>query len=221
MPRIIQLTNDGSHTIAIPEMDVTYHSQHGAVGESLHVYIEAGLHPILKIVNEQPIHILEIGFGTGLNALLTLKEAITHQQPIHYIAIELFPLTQEEIEIINHGHILSMQKEFLQLHAAVWEEEVLINEFFILKKIKVSLLELPIIYPVNAIYFDAFSPTIQPELWTQDIFKKLYQCLTPGGNLVTYCSKSIVRKAMSAEGFKVTKIPGPWGKREMVRAGKD
>ncbi len=220
MPRIIQLTTDGSHTIAIPEMDVTYHSHHGAMGESMHVYIDAGLHPILNSLNTQQIHILEIGFGTGLNALLTLKEAITNQQHIHYTAVELFPITQQEIESINHGHILSMQDEFLQLHNASWEEEILINEFFTLKKMKISLLELPIIYPVNTIYFDAFSPTVQPELWTQTVFEKLYQCLVPGGNLVTYCSKTVVRKAMSAAGFTVTKIPGPWGKREMVRAVK-
>ena len=220
MPRIIQLTNDGSHTIAITEMEVTYHSHHGAVGESVHVYIEAGLHPLLKLSNKQTIHILEIGFGTGLNTLLTLKEAITHQQKIHYTTIELYPLSQQEIETINHGHILSMQKEFLQLHDAPWEQEVLINEYFTLNKRKLSLLDLPHIYPINTIYFDAFSPTIQPELWAQDVFEKLFQCLTPGGNLVTYCSKSIVRKAMTAAGFNVTKIPGPWGKREMVRAEK-
>ena len=220
MQRELQITNDGSHTLAIPEMGVTYHSHHGAVGESRHVYIEAGLQPFLNLNQTQPINILEIGFGTGLNALLTLKESITHKQPIHYTAIEPFPLTDKEIESINHGNLLSMQKEFLALHHTVWEEDISINYFFTLKKLNVSLTDLKAINNFHCIYFDAFSPTVQPELWTQTVFEKLYQCLLPGGTLVTYCSKSEVRRALMASGFIVTKIPGPWGKREMVRAGK-
>jgi tRNA U34 5-methylaminomethyl-2-thiouridine-forming methyltransferase MnmC len=210
MHRELQLTNDGSHTLAIPEMGATYHSHHGAIGESRHVYIDAGLQPFLHLHQAQPINILEIGFGTGLNILLTYKEAITHKQIIHYTAIEPFPLTDKEIKSINHGNLLSMQKEFLALHHTV----------FTLKKMNVSLTDLKAIDNFHCIYFDAFSPTVQPELWTQPVFEKLYQCLLPGGVLVTYCSKSEVRRAMMAAGFTVTKIPGPWGKREMVRAGK-
>jgi tRNA U34 5-methylaminomethyl-2-thiouridine-forming methyltransferase MnmC len=220
MHRELQLTNDGSHTLAIPEMGATYHSHHGAIGESRHVYIDAGLQPFLHLHQAQPINILEIGFGTGLNILLTYKEAITHKQIIHYTAIEPFPLTDKEIKSINHGNLLSMQKEFLALHHTVWEKDVSIADFFTLKKMNVSLTDLKAIDNFHCIYFDAFSPTVQPELWTQPVFEKLYQCLLPGGVLVTYCSKSEVRRAMMAAGFTVTKIPGPWGKREMVRAGK-
>lgn len=220
MQREIQLTADGSHTISIPEMKVTYHSHHGAIGESRHVYIQAGLQPLIAKANQQSIRILEVGFGTGLNALLTLQHAITHQQPIHYTAIEPFPLSAEEIVHINHGNLLSMQADFLALHNASWEQVIVINELFTLKKIKVSLLQLNEAEAINGIYFDVFSPNVQPELWTLAVFEKMYQCLAPDGVLLTYCSKSEVRRFMSAAGFRIEKIPGPWGKREMVRAKK-
>jgi len=218
MQREIQLTADGSHTIAIPEMKVTYHSHHGAVEESMHVYIKAGLLPLLSKSNERPVTILEIGFGTGLNALLTLREAAMQQQAVHYSAIEPFPLTTKEISLLNHGHLLSMQEDFLQLHSCAWEQDVYFNKFFSLKKMNASVLHPINIPPVNCIYFDAFSPTVQPELWKQAVFEKMYQLLTPGGILVTYCSKTVVRRAMEAAGFSVEKIPGPYGKRETVRA---
>ncbi len=221
MQREIQITNDGSHTIAIPEMGVTYHSHHGAIGESAHVYIEAGLQPLLDLPNDQPIYILEIGFGTGLNALLSYQKAIAHKRTIHYIAIEPYPLNDEEIKRINYGKLLSMEKEFLALHNATWEEEVRVHDYFTLEKTKASLQGIQLLHNIHCIYFDAFSPTVQPELWTQAVFEKLFSQLLPGGTLVTYCSKSIIRKAMMAAGFTVTKIPGPWGKREMVRAWRD
>lgn len=220
MQREIQLTADGSHTISIPEMKVTYHSHHGAIGESRHVYIQAGLQPLIAKANQQPLRILEVGFGTGLNALLTLQQAITHQQPVCYTAIEPFPLSAEEIVHINHGTLLSLQAYFLALHNAHWEQAISINEWFTLKKINVSLLQRNEAEAIDAIYFDVFSPTVQPELWTQAVFEKMYQCLAPGGVLLTYCSKSQVRRSMSAAGFHIEKIPGPWGKREMVRAKK-
>lgn len=220
MQREIQLTADGSHTICIPEMKVTYHSHHGAIGESWHVYIQAGLQKLIDSATHQPIGILEIGFGTGLNALLTLQQATKQQQNVHYTAIEIFPLSQQEISLLNHGSLLSMQDNFLELHNAPWEQDVQINAFFTLKKIEVSLLQLNDIERVHCIYFDVFSPTIQPELWTQAVFEKMYLCLAPGGFLVTYSSKSEVRKAMTAAGFIVKKIQGPFGKREIVRAQK-
>jgi tRNA U34 5-methylaminomethyl-2-thiouridine-forming methyltransferase MnmC len=220
MQREIQLTADGSHTLSIPEMNVTYHSHHGAIGESMHVYINAGLQPFLTKTQDHPIHIFEMGLGTGLNALLTLQKAIECKQPIHYTAIELFPLTNTEITQINYGHILKMQEDFLKIHYCEWEKDNCINEFFTLKKMKVSLSDPINAESANCIYFDAFSPTVQPELWTKEIFEKMNHALAPGGSLVTYCSKSEVRRNMMAAGFTVTKIPGPWGKREMVRAQK-
>ncbi|MES2005148.1 MAG: tRNA (5-methylaminomethyl-2-thiouridine)(34)-methyltransferase MnmD [Bacteroidota bacterium] len=220
MHRELQLTNDGSHTISIPEMGVTYHSHHGAIGESRHVYIEAGLNPFLTSAIPV-IHILEIGLGTGLNALLSLQEAMLHKQSLHYTAIELYPLTREEYTQVNYGQVLNDTENFLAIHTADWEKKVQLNEYFTLHKKKVSLLNLDDVTGVHCIYFDAFSPTHQPELWTEPVFSKLFSMLLPGGTLVTYCSKTIIRKAMAAAGFAITKIPGPWGKREMVRAGKD
>lgn len=220
MQREIQLTADGSHTVAIPEMKVTYHSHHGAINESMHVYIQAGLIPLINPSANQTLHILEIGFGTGLNALLTLQKATMNQQRVYYSAIEFYPLTIHEITTINHGYLLSLQDDFLKLHASVWEQDIWFNEFFLLKKMNVSLLHSFDIKPVNCIYFDPFSPLIQPGLWTTPVFKKLYHVLMPGGVLVTYCSKTVVRRAMEAAGFEVTKITGPYGKREMVKALK-
>ncbi len=221
MQREIQVTADGSHTIAIPEMKVTYHSHHGAIEESMHIYIKAGLHTLLS--NPQhitPLSILEIGFGTGLNALLSLREANALQQHIQYTAIEPFPLSSTEIAQINHGNLLSLQEDFLHIHQANWEQDIIINKYFSLKKMNRSLSQPLNISAVNCIYFDAFSPTVQPELWTKAVFEEMYQLLVTGGILVTYCSKTVVRKAMEAAGFTVTKITGPYGKRDIVRAEK-
>lgn len=220
MQREIRLTADGSHTVAIPEINETYHSHFGAMGESMHVYINAGLQPFLHQSTNKQLTVFEMGFGTGLNALLTLQQAINNKRHIHYTTVELYPLTNEEVLLLNYGRQLDMQEAFLQLHNCDWEKDVCINEYFTLKKIKASLPEINITSGINCIYFDAFSPTSQPELWTQQIFEKMYKALLPGGVLVTYCSKSIVRHAMEAAGFRIEKIPGPWGKREMVRAGK-
>jgi len=217
MQREIRLTADGSHTIALTDAGITYHSHHGAVGESRHVFIEAGLQPLFQSA-AAPIHVLEVGFGTGLNALLTLQEVRLHQQSVLYTAIELFPLSTEEIGQLNYGQLLQDQSAFLAIHEANWEETIAIDPFFTLRKQKSSLLTLEGVHDVTCIYFDAFSPTYQPELWTEAVFHQLYNLLLPGGVLVTYCSKSVVRKAMVAAGFQVAKIPGPWGKREMVRA---
>ncbi len=221
MQRNIQLTADGSHTLSVPEMNVTYHSHHGAMGESMHVYINAGLQPFLDDTGNRAIHIFEMGFGTGLNALLTLQKAIEYKRLIHYTAIELFPLTATEIIQINYGHLLNAQDNFLAIHNCEWEKEIHINKFLTLKKMKVSLAAVMMPGNINCIYFDAFSPTVQPELWTKEVFQKMYSFLQPGGTLVTYSSKSQVRRNMTDAGFNITKIPGPWGKREMVRAGKD
>ncbi len=220
MQKEIQLTADGSHTVAVPGMHVTYHSKHGAIGESMHVFIQAGLSPLVSRLPYQPIHILEIGFGTGLNTLLSLREAIRHQQPIYYQTAELFPLPDEIVAQLNYGQQLNLVKEFEQLHTAPWEIPVPVHPLFTLHKTQDSLLSFSTGQLFHCIYFDVFAPAAQPELWTQEVFEKLYNFITPGGILVTYCSKSIVRKAMVAAGFSVEKIPGPHGKREMVRAGK-
>ncbi len=221
--RSIIITKDGSHTFAIPELKVTYHSHHGAIQESMHVYIDAGLKYVSDNLRLSHIYIFEMGFGTGLNTLLTLIEAEKRQLHIHYTSIEPYPLQQDEIVSLNFCEQLNrkdLQPVFRQMHQCEWEKDISINSFFTLKKMRINLINLSTYQPVNLIYYDAFGPTVQPELWTREVFEKLYGMLLPAGILVTYCSKADVRRAMVAAGFIVKKIPGPWGKREMVRVGK-
>jgi tRNA U34 5-methylaminomethyl-2-thiouridine-forming methyltransferase MnmC len=222
MERILQLTSDGSHTIAVPSMHVTYHSIHGAIQESMHVFINAGLQPLLHQC--ETLHIFEMGFGTGLNALLSLQQAIQHDQEIFYYAVELFPLKQDEYSPLNYPlqlHDDSLQDYFKQMHESEWEKDVAIHPLFTLHKTNQSLLNLTTHHPFNLIFFDAFAPSAQPELWTKEIFEKLFQLLANKGMLVTYCSKGDVRRAMQAAGFKVEKLQGPPRKREMLRAIKN
>jgi len=221
MQRQPVITKDGSHTISIPEMNVTYHSHHGAIQESMHVYINAGLKYISENLKATEICIFEMGFGTGLNALLTLMEAEKNQLTIHYTTVELFPLQADEIILLNYCkqlHRKDLEPVFQQFHQCDWEKDISITPFFTLHKIKNTLQNLTASKPQNLIFYDAFAPSAQPELWTKETFEKLYQILLPGGILVTYCSKSDVRRAMQAAGFIVEKIQGPRGKREMVRA---
>jgi tRNA U34 5-methylaminomethyl-2-thiouridine-forming methyltransferase MnmC len=223
MHRNLVLTKDGSHTIEIPAMNVTYHSIHGAIQESMHVFIQAGLR---EYAATTPLRIFEMGFGTGLNALLTLIEAETNKFSIHYTTIELFPLQSTETGSLNYCkqlHRPDIQLLFEQLHSSDWEKDVLITNHFSLHKSAISLLNINhhgSIRPYDLVFYDAFAPSAQPELWTTVIFEKLYALLIPGGKLLTYCSKSDVRRSLSAAGFVVEKIPGPPGKREMVRAEK-
>lgn len=217
------ITKDGSHSIAIPEMNVTYHSIHGAIQESQHVFIKSGLLDS-RIFDYIGVHsILEIGFGTGLNALLTLLEADKHNNRIYYTALEPYPLDESITRELNYCIQLNRpeyQSRFERMHETGWEEMSEISQFFRLTKRKTTLAQYSADEQYSIIYFDAFAPAAQPELWTEAAFEKLYNLLIPGGWLVTYCSKSIVRKAMQAAGFRIEKIPGPPGKREIVRAIK-
>lgn len=216
MERRVQITADGSHTIAIPGMQVTYHSKHGAIEESKHVFIEAGLYYPDK--HRKKLSVLEMGFGTGLNALLTAIEAQQNNIDIQYHAIEAYPLSSEEKSALNHGALLNQETIFQQLHDAPWNQPVLVHPYFSLHKHYSTLQSFQHIQAFDVIYYDAFAPSAQPELWTVTVFQQLLNLLTPGGLLVTYCSKGDVRRAMTVAGFHVTKIPGPPGKREMVRA---
>jgi tRNA U34 5-methylaminomethyl-2-thiouridine-forming methyltransferase MnmC len=217
MQRIVQDTADGSRTIAIPDMQVTYHSRHGAIQESRHVFLQAGLQPLIKQHNI--LRVLEMGFGTGLNALLTLEQAIAREQIIYYQAVEKYPLNGDEIKQLNYKQILP-DGYFTTLHQCNWNESVALHPFFTLYKSHTSLQEFKAEAAFHLIYYDAFAPAAQPELWTQQIFEQLYAVLTDGGVLVTYCSKGDVRRNMLAVGFKVEKLAGPPGKREMLRATK-
>ena len=178
MERIIQLTADGSHTIALPTMQVTYHSMYGAIQESMHVFIESGLKPLLD--EHETIHIFEMGFGTGLNALLSFQHAMQHEQKIYYYTVELFPLQANEYASLNYVTQLQnnlLQPYFMQMHESAWEKDISIHSLFILHKTNQSLLDLLTHQPFNLIYFDAFAPNAQPELWTQEVFERMFNLL--------------------------------------------
>jgi len=217
MQRIIQTTADGSPTIAIPDMRVTYHSRYGAVQESRHVFIEAGLMPMLQ--QHETLRIFEMGFGTGLNALLTLEQAIAQAQAVFYQAVEKYSLCSEEWQALDYSPVLP-KAYFTALHQCKWNEPAAIHPFFTLNKSNTPLQEFKTTLPFHLIYYDAFAPAAQPELWTQQVFEQLYTMLLNGGVLVTYCSKGDVRRNMLAARFKVEKLAGPPGKREILRAIK-
>lgn len=221
MERILQITADGSHTISIPAMELTYHSKHGSILESNHVFIDAGLQYYIDTYGPQNLKILEAGFGTGLNALLTAINAREKQLTVEYHTIEAYPLQAAELENLNHGSLLKAEDLFQKIHQCEWELPVLLHPYCNIHKHQTSIEQFSSSTFFDCVFYDAFAPTAQPELWTEAIFAKLYAQMNTGGILVTYCSKSIVRRAMQAAGFRVTKIPGPPGKREMVRAFKD
>jgi tRNA U34 5-methylaminomethyl-2-thiouridine-forming methyltransferase MnmC len=220
LQREILLTKDGSYTVAIPEMNVTYHSMHGALQESVHIFIKSGLQFAVPNILSETISVFEMGFGTGLNALLTLQEAIRLRRKIYYYTVELYPLAIEEAAALQQDALLDTGNLAMRLHQANWEGDVAINEYFTIHKTKQSLLGATLPCQFDVIYFDAFAPTDQPYLWTEPVFANLYQHLDTNGVLVTYSSKGTVRRAMQAAGFAVEKIPGPIGKAEIVRATK-
>lgn len=220
MERQIIITADGSHSIAIAGTDVTYHSTHGAIQESVHIYIEAGLYYALEHFPGQELHVFEMGLGTGLNAFLSAQAAALRQRPITYTAVEQFPLPDEEAARLNYATNAEEQRLLQFIHHQPWEQDLICTPFFKLRKEQRDLLTHYLPQQFHLIYYDAFSPGHQPELWTQAVFEQLYASLLPGGALLTYCSKSMVRRAMQAAGFLVAKLPGPRGKREILRAVK-
>ena len=217
----IVATNDGSTSVFSEKFNQQYHSLHGAIQESMHVFINAGLQFKIKSLNE--ISILEIGFGTGLNALLTLKEATKSNTKINFTTIEKYPLDNDIIERLNYGSIISMDNssaKFKQLHACEWNCLTLISNEFYFKKLKLDFENIDFINEFDIIYFDAFAPNAQPELWTISMFEKMYNALKTNGILVTYCAKGDVKRNLKATGFQIESLPGPVGKREMTRAIK-
>ena len=218
------ITGDGSHSVALPSMSVTYHSTHGAIQESQHVFIASGLEYVTA--NSTAIKnssVFEMGFGTGLNALLTLVTAEQLQQKIYYETVEAFPLAPDFFSALNYCALLQrpdLVPAFLQMHQCSWNTTVELDPYFSFRKINTPLADHSFEDAPDIIYFDAFAPDIQPDLWTEAIFTKLYRAANTNAVLTTYCSKSIVRKAMAAAGWKVEKIAGPPHKREIVRAIK-
>lgn len=216
--KIIQ-TEDGSQTLYIPGLDENYHSTHGAIQESKHVFIKAGLE---QCTDKKTVNILEIGFGTGLNAILTQQYAEKNQIEIFFQTIEKYPLTSKEYNILNYPEILGSdtKEAFIKMHTQAWENPIKTSNFFTLQKHQADL-EFADFKPCfDLIFFDAFAPTIQPNLWTTKIFIKMYYALIKNGLLVTYSAKGQVRRNMIEAGFKVERLAGPPGKREMLRAFK-
>lgn len=222
MKRRIITTSDGSKTIQIEDWDEQYHSIHGAIQESQHVFIKTGLHHFLKLFSPTHLNILEIGFGTGLNAFLTALEADKKGVKIHYEGVEAYPVLAEELSQLNYATLIAPDKHplFDTLHTVSWEELHLITSLFSLKKRQQFFSDITDKNAFNIIYFDAFGARVQPDLWTEAIFKCMFNALNSNGVLVTYAAKGSVRRAMQAVGFVVERLEGPPGKREMLRATK-
>jgi len=216
MNRSIRITEDGSHTIYLSKLDEHYHSMHGAIQESEHVFISHGF----NYLNRTQIRILEIGFGTGLNALLTLRESIKVGAGIHYHAVEKYPLTSSEYPGLNYEPFLhGIPDGILQkMHQVPWGQNVELMANFTIHKEQADFREMEPEGRFDLIYFDAFAPEKQPELWSEDIFLKIAKLANSGAILITYSSKGVVRRALKACGFSVKKVPGPPGKWEMIRA---
>ncbi|MBI1286418.1 MAG: tRNA (5-methylaminomethyl-2-thiouridine)(34)-methyltransferase MnmD [Flavobacteriales bacterium] len=213
-------TKDGSQTILNEALSSTYHSRHGALTESEHVFIDKGLRTQLSR-GKKEVFILEMGFGTGLNALLTEKELQGSDVKVDYHTLELFPLPEEVWKDYQLPAELNSSREvFEKFHQVEWNRSVAIRDGFSLTKHQVSLLDFEPTVGFDLVYFDAFEPETQPELWTQEVFERIFSWMNPEGILTTYCCKGYVRRNMLAAGFQVEKVPGPPGKREMIVATK-
>ena len=217
MTNKLVITNDGSHSIFNPEVNETYHSKHGAIVEAEYVFIKNGL----LAENKKQFSILEVGFGTGLNALLTAQKAQQKKIAINYHGIELYPVPKESYIQLNFTELIGEEKsKLLNLHECNWEEEHVINKFFKLTKNEIALENYTSKTKFDIIYFDAFSPEKQAELWTAEVFQNMYNLLNEDGFLVTYCAKGVVKRTMKAVGFEIVVLDGPPGKRQMTRANK-
>jgi len=223
----VRTTGDGSPTLYVPALDEHYHSHHGAAQESRHVFIKAGLAPLLAAglgqPNLDPLYIVEVGLGTGLNALLTLQAAIAAGAYIEYDGYETRPLPSEAVVALRPQWQSQplLSQAFDELHEAGWNDVFILHEYLLLNKLQEPIQDasLPANY-YNLIYFDAFAPEKQPELWTEDVFAKLYGAAAPGAVLVSYCAQGQFRRNLRAAGWLTEKLPGPPGKREMTRARK-
>ncbi len=220
MKREIIITSDGSTTIHLPEWNEQYHSKHGAIQEAYHVFIRSGLHYCKDLDH---VNILEIGFGTGLNCLITMIEAMKLNLMINYTGVEAYPVKEEEIQKLNYIEELNAQlylNDFIKMHASSWDSKNQVKPQFSLTKREQFFHQIDDTDAFHLIYFDAFGARVQPELWTVSIFQKMYDALQEKGTLVTYSAKGSVRRAMQEVGFVVERLPGPPGKREMLRAIK-
>lgn len=219
MKREILQTLDGSTTIHLPDWNESYHSKHGAIQEAYHVFIQNGLNTF----SGQPISILEIGFGTGLNAFITFLESKKSNQKIDYHGVEAYPISIEEISQMNYVSELNAISDttiFDHIHQCEWQTKIEISSLFSLTKRKQFFEQIEDEDKFDLIYFDAFGYRVQPELWSTEIFRKMYKALKSNGTLVTYAARGVVKRSLIEVGFRVEKLQGPPGKREMFRATK-
>jgi hypothetical protein len=221
----LQATEDGSLTLYTPRFGEHYHSTHGAVQESRHIYTGLALEGRLATWHqdkERPLRLFEVGLGTGLNALLTALIADREQIPIHYTSIEKYPLAEEVFHHLSYEDVLGEGSDELlrRLHESPWGEDVSITPFFTLHKVLGDLTDYVFPQALDVVYYDAFSPEAQPELWEERLFLSLYDAMNCQATLATYCAKGVVRRALQQAGFSVERLPGPPGKREVLRAVK-
>lgn len=215
------VSSDGSHTLQSAQFGVTYHSIHGAIQETEHVFIQAGL--LHAAAQSKQLNILEIGFGTGLNAFATLLKADELNLDITYTTLEPFPIKPALAKQLNYTSAYKKpqrQENFFALHQADWNTPTLISDRFTFTKINNTLQEAALPTDIDVVYFDAFAPTAQPELWEEAPLQRLFDILRPGGVLVTYCAKGVFKRTLKSIGYTVEGIPGPPRKREMTRATK-
>ena len=223
MKRKIIKTADGSATIYLPEWNEHYHSKHGAVQEAVHVFINTGFQHYLEANAPKELAILEIGFGTGLNALLTYFKAEETGIKVNYTGVEAYPVSAEELSALAYAEAVKKENAsevFTKLHEVDWEKRNEISPFFSLQKEQKFFRDISAEEEYDLIYFDAFGPRVQPDLWSEEVFRRMYSALKDKGVLVTYSAKGDVRRAMQAAGFEVERLPGPPGKREMLRASR-
>jgi tRNA U34 5-methylaminomethyl-2-thiouridine-forming methyltransferase MnmC len=210
-------TKDGSSTIENKDLDESYHSKNGAINESKHIFIKNGL----LSCNKNPINTLEIGFGTGLNALLTQINCDKRKIKNTYHTIDNNPIQSDKYNALNFCKELKIDNtNFLKMHNGAWDKELTISDNFTLLKIHNDLQSFNNKINYDIIYFDAFSPEKQPELWEENIFKNLFNSLNTQGILITYCAKGEIKRRLKKVGFKINSLPGPIGKREITQAKK-
>ena len=220
MQREILITKDGSTTIYLPEINESYHSKHGAVQEAYHVFINMGL----NLFSQNTISILEMGFGTGLNAFITFLETQENNKSIDYVGVEAYPVINEEVKCMNFVKELQATNQetiFDEMHQCTWNEKHFISNNFCLTKRQQLFEDITDENCYDLIYFDAFGFAVQPSLWNEELFAKMYKSLKSKGVLVTYACRTSIKNAMLSSGFSVEKLPGAPGKREMLRATKN
>ncbi len=222
MPIELRPTADGSHTLYDTQLDETYHSIHGAVQESMHVFIKAGLDYLLEV--KKDLWVLEVGLGTGLNAWLTINRVLHSEVKIHYVGVEPFPVEQSLAEKLNYPEFLQSSEYrsrlFQQVHKVEWEKFISLTPQFELRKMPYTLEDFKSQWIFDLVYFDAFAPAKHPELWQKPMLQKIFDITAPGGILLTYSAKGQFKRDLKEVGWNVETLPGPPGKREMTRAVK-